>query len=191
MPEEIERLTVAVGANTSALSAGLAGISPMLSKLGGLIANPMVAITAGVAIAGVAIAKFAMDAQKDIGTGTRAIRTGTGATGKELNPFLSVCRRSARLSFFTGRLFFQRGHFSHSLFILGPQVLSQQVSDYKNMLEILNRQVRLIEFAFHYFKKARTHLPPRILQQFRRVAQSISNPANFYNVGSGKDVLKQ
>lgn len=78
-------MTVAVGADTAALSAGFSNVGPILGKLTGMIGGVGGTIAAGVGVAAIAIGAFAMSAQKDIGAGTRAIRTQTGATGKDLN----------------------------------------------------------------------------------------------------------
>lgn len=96
MPDEVERLTVAVGADTALLASAFSGVGGLTKKLGstisgigskitGVLGSTGTIVAAGLVIGTIAIAKFAMSAQKDIGAGTRAIRTGTGATGKSLD----------------------------------------------------------------------------------------------------------
>lgn len=95
MPDEVERLTVAVGADTALLASSFSGVGGMVGRLGktvsgigskitGALGSTGTIVAAGLVVGTIAIAKFAMDAQKDIGAGTRTIRTQTGATGDAL-----------------------------------------------------------------------------------------------------------
>jgi phage-related minor tail protein len=84
MGNEVERLTVAVGADTAALSGAMGPIGGLSARLTSMFSNVGTMIAAGIGAAAVFIGKFAVDAAKDIGAGTRAIRQGTGATGEAL-----------------------------------------------------------------------------------------------------------
>jgi len=83
--EFIEKLMVGVGGDTSALATSFAGISPMLGKLGGMFSQfGAVAIPAAFVLAGVAIAGFAVNAAKEVGSGFRIIKQRTGEVGPVL-----------------------------------------------------------------------------------------------------------
>jgi TP901 family phage tail tape measure protein len=85
MGEELERLMVGVGGDTSALASSFAGISPMIGKLSGMLTHfGAVLIPAAFVLAGVAIAKFSIDAAKYVGSGFRIIKQRTGEVGPAL-----------------------------------------------------------------------------------------------------------
>ena len=84
MGSEIERLSVGVGADTSAIGAGFSSVGGLVGKLGGMLGSVGGMIVASIGVAAVAIGTFAVKAAKDIEVGTNKIRTGTGATGDAL-----------------------------------------------------------------------------------------------------------
>ncbi len=84
MGKEIERLSIAVGADSSALAGAMGPIGGLVGKLTGMFSGAGAAIAAGIGGAAIAIGAFAVKSAKDIEAGTHKIRTGTGATGKAL-----------------------------------------------------------------------------------------------------------
>ena len=85
MGNEIERLSIGVGADTAALGSGFASVGGLVGKLGGMLGSVGGMIAASIGAAAIAIGTFAVKAAKDIEAGTNKIRTGTGATGKALD----------------------------------------------------------------------------------------------------------